>query len=91
MDFNTLLSALAKEGPLAVVFVVLLLLFYNLTWKVWTRAMDSKDAEIKRLIDQNKQMNQLLNKQHEEVRQLLGITDTTALKRKPKPAELPPS
>ena len=48
MKFSELSTLLLEQGPLAVVFIVLLLLFYNLVWKVWTTAMNSKDKEIER-------------------------------------------
>ena len=51
MKFSELSTLLLEQGPLAVVFIVLLLLFYNLVWKVWTTAMNSKDKEIERLLN----------------------------------------
>ena len=50
MDVQTLLKALAEQGPLAVIFVVLLILFYKLIWRVWSAALLSKDEEINRLL-----------------------------------------
>lgn len=44
-----LTSILKDHGGLAVALIVVVWLFYTLTWKVWDRAMTAKDEEIARL------------------------------------------
>lgn len=60
MDLSNIVSVFIERGPLAVVFLVLLVLFYNLLWKVWLSALMSKDKEIERLIELNKKFLELL-------------------------------
>ena len=45
-----LAEVLKDHGAAAIGFVILSLLFYKLTWKVWDGAMKAKDAEIERLV-----------------------------------------
>ena len=65
MAFTDMMEVFIKEGPLAAVFLVVLLLFYKLTWKVWSGAMASKDKEIERLLDLNEALLKRIIKQED--------------------------
>ena len=41
-----------KGGPLVILFLFVAYVFYKLVWKVWSTAMESKDKEIERLIEE---------------------------------------
>jgi hypothetical protein len=41
-----------KGGPLVILFLFVAYVFYRLVWKVWSTAMESKDKEIERLIEE---------------------------------------
>lgn len=41
-----------KGGPLVILFLFVAFVFYKLVWKVWSSAMESKDKEIERLIEE---------------------------------------
>lgn len=56
MNWDSVIQVLKDQGPLAIVLVVVLYLFYDLIWKVWSKAMESKDKEIERLTELNKQL-----------------------------------
>jgi hypothetical protein len=62
MNYGSLIAFFLEQGPLAAVFVVLLFLFYSLTWRVWKKAMEDKDKEIERLI----RMHEFLLRGHSE-------------------------
>ena len=53
-------GVLDEHGAVALMLVVLLLLFYKLIWKVWNAAMQAKDAEINRLVEQRDKYQSLV-------------------------------
>jgi len=53
-------KALEQHGPLVVPLLVLTILFYKMTWKVWQAAMKSKDDEIARLIEERNRYQELV-------------------------------
>lgn len=55
-----LIDAVAKHGPVTVVLVVLLFLFWQLLWRVWDRAMKAKDEEIERLVKERDRYQELV-------------------------------
>ena len=51
--FWCVLVELYDRGGVGVLaFLILAFVFYRMVWKVWTTAMESKDREIERLIDE---------------------------------------
>jgi F0F1-type ATP synthase membrane subunit b/b' len=56
----TLGTFLQEHGLLGLVLVFLLFFFWKMIWKVWSAAMESKDREIERLVEEKRWLQKQL-------------------------------
>lgn len=58
--WSLLADVLDQHGVTAILLIAVCILFYKLIWKVWNRAMDAKDQEIERLVEERNKYQRLV-------------------------------
>jgi len=58
--WSFLADVFEQHGVTAILLIAVCYLFYKLIWKVWNRAMDAKDQEIERLVEERNKYQKLV-------------------------------